>query len=198
MSLVRGLVIGRVKALDDNHRGQVQVEFPIEAAESCGIAEDWARVVTMMAGADRGSWFMPEPNDEVLVGFANEDAEDPYVLGFVWSEPPGSAAKPPDGTKFGQRRLKSKKGHTFTFDDTDDNLVELKTNAGHTVLLDEKNDKIVIHTGGTGDKHTITLDASAITVEDKQHHTIKLDSSGIALTVGPRRIVMSSSTIDFY
>jgi uncharacterized protein involved in type VI secretion and phage assembly len=197
MSLVRGLVIGRVKALDDNHRGEVLVEFPLEVDESSQPAEDWARVVTMMAGADRGSWFMPEENDEVIVGFANDDAEDPYVLGYVWSEPPGSAAKPPDSAKFGQRRIKSLKGHTFTFDDTDDNLVELKTNAGHTVLLDEKNDKVEVHTGGT-QQHKITLDASAITVEDKQQHTIKLDSSGIALTVGPRRIVMSSATIDFF
>jgi uncharacterized protein involved in type VI secretion and phage assembly len=197
MSLVRGLVIGRVKALDDSHRGQVQIEFPIEVAESCGIAEDWARVVTLMAGADRGSWFMPEVHDEVLVGFANDDAEDPYVLGFVWSEPPGKAAKPPDGAKFGQRRLKSKRGHTLTFDDTDANLVELRTHAGHTILLDEANDKIVVQTAGTP-HHSITLDNSAITVEDKQQHSIKFDSNGISLTVGPRRIVMSTSTIDFF
>ncbi len=180
MSLVRGLVIGRVKGLDDKHRGQVLVDFPIEVESGQGKAEDWARVVTMMAGDDRGSWFMPEEGDEVLVGFGNDDAEDPYVVGFVWSEPPGTAAKPPNGARFGQRRLQSKRGHTFTLDDTDANLVELRTKAGHTVLLDERNDKVVIHTGGS------------------QQHTITLDASGIALTVGPRRIVMSDTAIDFF
>ena len=30
--------------------------------------EAWARVATLMAGADRGSWFIPDVDDEVLVG----------------------------------------------------------------------------------------------------------------------------------
>ena len=59
MSQVRGLTLGRVKGLDSSHRGQVQVEFENEANDQCGITYDWARVVSPMAGKDRGEWLMP-------------------------------------------------------------------------------------------------------------------------------------------
>jgi uncharacterized protein involved in type VI secretion and phage assembly len=176
VSLVRGLTLGRVKALDDSHRGQVQVEFENEANEQCGITYDWARVVSPMAGNDRGEWLMPEVGDEVVVGFADDEAVDPYVLGYVWSEPPGTNAKPPDGAAFTQRRLKSKKGHTLTFDDGDANLIELRSNGGNIVTLDDAKSKLV--------------------VQSSQGYTVTLDQSGIELKVGGRKIAITPSTIE--
>jgi uncharacterized protein involved in type VI secretion and phage assembly len=177
VSHVRGLTLGRVKALDDSHRGQVQIEFENEADDQCGITYDWARVVSPMAGNDRGDWLMPEVGDEVVVGFADDEAVDPYVLGYVWSEPPGTNAKPPDGAAFTQRRFKSKKGHTLTFDDGSANLVELTTKEGNTVTLDEANKKVV--------------------VKAASGYTVTLDQNGIELKVGGRKIAITPSTIEF-
>jgi uncharacterized protein involved in type VI secretion and phage assembly len=177
MSTVRGVVLGVVSALDDQHRGQVQIEFPAEADEQTVPVRDWARVATLMAGPDRGAWFMPEVGDEVLVAFVNDDAEDPYVIGALWSEPPGTAASPPKDTAFSQRRLKSKRGHTVTLDDGDGPKVELRSQAGHTVVLDDKNDKLE--------------------VRSKAGHTVTLDANGIELKVGGRRITVSASAIEF-
>jgi uncharacterized protein involved in type VI secretion and phage assembly len=176
MSLVRGVVIGRVKALDAAHRGQVQVEFPLETEDQCGIAYDWARVATLMAGADRGTWFMPEIGDEVLVAFANDDAVDPYVIGYLWSEPPGNAAQPPSGAAFGQRRIRSTRGHTLTFDDTDARTVEIRSSGGHTITLDDAAGKVEVHAANS--------------------NRITLDANGIELVVGGRRIAMTASTIE--
>ena len=39
----------------------------------------------MMAGADRGTWFVPELDDEVLVGFGAGDPDHPYVIGALWN-----------------------------------------------------------------------------------------------------------------
>lgn len=175
MSMVRGLALGRVKALDDSHRGQVQVEFENEANEQRGITYDWARVVSPMAGNDRGEWLMPEVGDEVVVGFADDEAIDPYILGYVWSEPPGDV-KPPDGAAFTQRRFKSKKGHMLTFDDGDANLIELKSAGGNVVTLDDANSKLV--------------------VQSSQGYTVTLDQSGIELKVGGRKIAITPSTIE--
>jgi uncharacterized protein involved in type VI secretion and phage assembly len=193
MSSVRGLVLGRVKALDDSHRGQVQVMYETEADDQCGIAYDWARVATSMAGADRGEWFMPEVGDEVLIGFANEEAVDPYVLGYVWSEPPGTNATPPKGAAFEQRRLKSKRGHTFTFDDSDANLVELKTNGDHSVTLDDAQGTLVVK-GSSG--FTVTIDGSKLELK-VDVKTVTLDSNGIELKVGGRKIAITPSAIEF-
>jgi uncharacterized protein involved in type VI secretion and phage assembly len=176
MSLVRGLTLGRVKALDNSHRGQVQVEFENEANEQCGITYDWARVVSPMAGNDRGEWLMPEVGDEVVVGFADDEAVDPYVLGYVWSEPPGTNAKPPNGAAFTQRRFKSKKGHMLTFDDGDANMIELKSAGGNVVTLDDANSKLV--------------------VQSSQGYTVTLDQNGMELKVGGRKIAITPSTIE--
>ena len=44
-------------------------------------ASDWARVVAPGGGAQPGVEFLPEVNDEVLVGFEMGDIHYPYVLG---------------------------------------------------------------------------------------------------------------------
>ena len=119
---------------------------------------------------------MPEVGDEVVVGFADDEAVDPYILGYVWSEPPGTNAKPPSDTAFTQRRFKSKKGHTLTFDDGDANLIELKSAGGNVVTLDDANKKIV--------------------VEASSGYTVTLDQNGIELKVGGRKIAITPSTIE--
>ena len=48
--------------------GRVQVRLPWLPGH-----EPWARVATMMAGMGRGSYFIPQIGDEVLVAFKNGD-----------------------------------------------------------------------------------------------------------------------------
>jgi uncharacterized protein involved in type VI secretion and phage assembly len=43
----------------------------------------WARVATMMAGRNRGTWFIPEVGDEVLVAFERGDVKEAYVIGAL-------------------------------------------------------------------------------------------------------------------
>ena len=45
----------------------------------------WARVVAPFAGDDRGVFFMPDLDDEVLVVFLQGDTRYPLVLGGLWS-----------------------------------------------------------------------------------------------------------------
>ena len=47
--------------------------------------EVWARLATLMAGAKRGTWFIPDPGDEVLVVFEGGDPRRPYVVGALWN-----------------------------------------------------------------------------------------------------------------
>jgi len=43
----------------------------------------WARISTLDAGKQRGTFFRPEIGDEVIVGFLNDDPRYPVVLGMV-------------------------------------------------------------------------------------------------------------------
>ncbi|MGL4596812.1 MAG: VgrG-related protein, partial [Bacteroidia bacterium] len=58
--------------------GRVKVKYPALSEEK---ESDWARVVSVGAGIERGIEFIPEINDEVLVGFEQGDIHCPYVLG---------------------------------------------------------------------------------------------------------------------
>lgn len=46
----------------------------------------WARLSTMYATNASGNFFLPEPDDEVVVGFMNEDPGHPIILGGVYGE----------------------------------------------------------------------------------------------------------------
>ena len=72
----------------DNHdpEGLARVRVRVSGlADTTGGNELWARVATMMAGRNRGTWFMPEAGDEVLVAFERGDLRVPYVIGALWN-----------------------------------------------------------------------------------------------------------------
>ena len=79
--------------------------------------EAWARLATLMGGNERGSWFVPDVNDEVLVVFEGGDTRRPYVVGGLWN----GSDKAPESMDGGGNNLK---GHLFarrqvTLDDQD-------------------------------------------------------------------------------
>jgi uncharacterized protein involved in type VI secretion and phage assembly len=47
--------------------------------------EGWAEVAMLLAGDGYGTWFRPDPDDEVLVAFEAGDPGRPYVLAALWS-----------------------------------------------------------------------------------------------------------------
>ena len=77
---------------DNSYRVKVKIPWVIDAGNNDSEFEtSWARVNVFMAGSDRGSFFMPEVDDEVLVAFEHGDANFPYIVGVLWdgnSQPP--------------------------------------------------------------------------------------------------------------
>src|SRR4051812_43232995 len=70
---------------DPDNQGRVKVRLPWSPDIDDGRYEVWARVATLMAGAARGTWFIPDPDDEVLVMFEAGDPRRPYVVGGLWN-----------------------------------------------------------------------------------------------------------------
>jgi uncharacterized protein involved in type VI secretion and phage assembly len=101
--------------VDPANSGRVQVRLPQLSGAGEESHEAWARVATLMAGNNRGTWFMPDVNDEVLVAFEGGDVRLPYVIGALWSgthSPPETMDT--DNTK---KLLRSRSGVKITLDD---------------------------------------------------------------------------------
>jgi phage baseplate assembly protein V len=96
--------------------GRVQVSLPFQPD-----VEPWAPVAVLSAGNDRGTWFVPQVGDEVLVAFENGDVLQPVVIGSLWNgtdSPP--ATGPTDSVSL--RIIKTPAGHEVTFDDTQQSI----------------------------------------------------------------------------
>ena len=102
MGKIDGVVVGIVKSLPDN-LGRIEVYFPWLSDNNKSYR---ARVATLMAGPNRGSWFMPELEDEVLVAFEQDDVNHPYIIGFLWN---GQDKPPKTDPKI--RLIRSVNGH---------------------------------------------------------------------------------------
>jgi phage protein D len=180
-----GPVIGLVtnnKDPDGMHR--VKVKFPTlsDQAES-----NWARMVTLGAGANRGFVVMPQINDEVLVVFEHGDLRRPLVIGSLWNgrdKPPAPAI---DNllaqSKVIQWGLTSNAGHTFTIrDGQDEKNIELKLIDGVTkLLLDDK--KVELH----GNGQTLELKCGEASIKLEKSGAITI--SGTTITVDAKQSV---------
>jgi uncharacterized protein involved in type VI secretion and phage assembly len=67
---------------DPDQMGRVRVKYPSlsDSEESA-----WAPVVTPSTGNARGMLMLPQPNEEVIVGFEHGDARRPIVIGSVFN-----------------------------------------------------------------------------------------------------------------
>jgi phage baseplate assembly protein V len=92
---------------DPEERGRVRVR--LESGQ-----EAWAELTALLAGDGYGTWFRPEPDDEVLVAFEDGDPRRPYVVGALW----GKGDRPPaadDATTV--KTIRTRCGATITIDD---------------------------------------------------------------------------------
>jgi uncharacterized protein involved in type VI secretion and phage assembly len=123
---------------DPDKQGRVQVDLAVTPEGGEERFRVWARIATMMAGPDRGSWFIPEPGDEVLIGFLGGDPRQPFVMGALWN---GKDAPPQTmDDKNNIRVLKTRSGHKLEFDDTDGAAkITLTTPNGCEIVLDDGN-----------------------------------------------------------
>lgn len=180
-----GMLVGIVSDLNDPERlGRVKVKFPtLDYQES-----DWVRLATPMAGANRGVFFRPEKDDEVLIGFECGDPRRPYMLGALWS----TADKPPpdDGqpTSNNWRFIQSRSGHIIKLDDTrgGEKIEVIDKDGLRRVVIDSANSKVQV-TCRQGDVEveaaagSVTLKALTITVEATNNLTLKCNAGPVTI-----------------
>lgn len=107
-----GVAIARVtNNQDTSGQGRIEVMFPWLGEDS---PRRWCSVASVAAGGDRGLFFMPEVDDEVLVAADQGDFDHVYVIGYPWNPvQPAPSANP------NERMIRSREGHTIRFVDAD-------------------------------------------------------------------------------
>ncbi|HEX5705801.1 MAG TPA: phage baseplate assembly protein V [Pyrinomonadaceae bacterium] len=158
---------------DPDGQGRVKVTLPWSPDTGGDQYEAWARLATLMGGNNRGSWFIPDVNDEVLVVFEGGDPRRPYVVGGLWNgkdSPPESM----DGAGNNYKKVvRSRNGVKITLDDQDGQ------------------EKLILETPG-GQKMTMKDGPGSIVIEDSNGNSVKLESSGITITASAKVTVNAS------
>jgi Rhs element Vgr protein len=154
---IHGLQIGIAVQLENDPDGEdrIQVKLPALDNQAKGV---WARVCTLDAGQERGSFFRPEIGDEVIVGFLNDDPRDAIVLGMLNSsaKPAPWPGKDDNHIKGWQTRSKMK-----LFFDDEKIIATLETPAGNKFIVSE--------------------DEKSITLEDQNGNKIVMNDQGIQI-----------------
>lgn len=124
---------------DPEKLGRVRVKFAWGEAES-----PWLRVLWPHAGKDRGFYFVPEKDDEVLVGFEQGRERSPYVIGSLYN---GMNAQPDQFNDDNELKIiRTRSGNEIIFDDAGKIIIRNKAN---TIELDCDGDgKLTVQTDG--------------------------------------------------
>lgn len=184
-----GVVTGVVtNNQDPDGRGRVKVRFPWLDAQN---ESQWARIAVPMAGKDRGTYFLPEVEDEVLVAFEHGDPRFPYVVGALWNGKDTPPASNDDG-KNNVRMIKSRSGHILRLNDEDgkETVEIIDKSAKNSVVIDTAKNTITI----TSDKDIVLAAANGEITLDAKKVTIK-SSADTAVTAGGSIDVKASSTL---
>jgi uncharacterized protein involved in type VI secretion and phage assembly len=124
---------------DPSKLGRVKLKIPILSDQDSTY---WCPIIMLGAGKNRGWFFIPEKDDEVLVLFEHGDVNRPLVVGALWN----GKDKPPDKNPGGvpRRVIKSREGNKITFDDENEKLIIEDGVQKGRITIDSKANKITI------------------------------------------------------
>lgn len=170
---VNGLVTGIVTDIVDQEGGEfrVRVRIPLIDKGDKGV---WARIVAADAGKDRGILIRPEKDDEVILGFVNDDPRDPVILGMLYSK---KNKVPADLTP-----------------DKDNKMKGWITKSKIKFLIDDKKKIVTVETPGKN-KIVIDDDKKSITLEDQNKNKIVMDDKGVLIDTPKDFVVKAKGKI---
>jgi phage baseplate assembly protein gpV len=120
---------------DPKKKGRVEVQFQWQSGD---MKTAWIRVLSPdagksdLVGTNRGFVFIPEVDDQVMVGFRYNDPNRPFVMGSLFSGTTGAGGGDANKTK----SLTTRSGATITIDDDEgDGKITISDPSGNTITL---------------------------------------------------------------
>jgi len=192
---INGVVTGIVTDnRDPEGLGRVKVRYPWLSEDN---ESDWTKVMSFMSGNERGGFFLPEVNDEILVAFEHGDINYPYVLGALWN----SQDKPPETNSDRQnniRKIRSRSGHELIFNDDNaarQEKIEIHTNAGHRIVLDDSTGREKIEIIDKTENNKMTIDSVQNSINIESTMQLKIKAQMIEIEAGGMMTIKAGATI---
>ncbi|WPV01748.1 type VI secretion system tip protein VgrG [Mucilaginibacter sp. cycad4] len=183
---VNGLQIGIVQAFeaDPEEQFRVKVEIPAVDGERKTV---WARLAALDGGVNHGSVFWPDANDEVLLGFINDDPRHPVILGSLYGKKNTPPISPVE--KNPEKGFATRSGMKVLFDDEKKTL-SILTSENNKVLIDEEN-KFIELKDITG--NIVKLSDNGITLQSDKNITV---SAAGNIAIEGKNVKIKGSAID--
>lgn len=157
---VDGLQIGKVVKIDEDPDKSYRIQIKLPLLDEGGVEAEplWARLASFYATQANGAFFLPEVDDEVVIGFLNGDPTQPIVLGSLFSAKSQAPYEADDKNTI--KGIITRSELKFEFNE-ERKSITLATPAGNQLMLDD--------------------DAGSILLQDRNGNKISLSESGIAL-----------------
>jgi Rhs element Vgr protein len=154
---IQGLQVGKVKQINDDPDGEFRILITLPLIQS-GEDGVWARLASFYATSGAGAFFYPEVDDEVVVGFFNDDPRYPIILGSMYSSSRAAPETPDENNTI--KAFVSREQMKITFDE-EKKVITLITPSNNTLMLSDED--------------------KAITIADQNNNFIKLSEDGIEI-----------------
>lgn len=147
---------------------RIKLRLPMVSNQEEGV---YARLATLDAGNKRGTFFMPEIGDEVVVGFMNNNPAQPVILGMLHSSKNAAPLEPESAN--------NKKGYVSRSEikiliDDGEKSITIQTPGGHIFVMNDTEKSIKL-TDSNSNK--IVMEQSGITIESASALTLKAATS---------------------
>lgn len=173
---------------DPEGEQRVRVKMPYVNGEDDGV---WARIALADAGNERGMFFRPEIDDEVVLGFLYDDPRQPVILGMLHSSNKVSPITPSNDNFL--KGYTSREKLKLTFDDEIKEVVIETPEENKVIISDDKKGIRLEDQNG----HKITTEPSAITIKDSKSNEIHIDvDGGIIKIKGNSKVIVDAPKIE--
>lgn len=165
---IKGLTTAIVKQIDQDPDGNYRIQISIPTLQKDNM-KLWARLSHLYASNDAGTFFLPEINDEVIVGFLNEDPQNPIILGMLYSKKNKAPLEPKNDNP--EKAIITKQKLTISFSD-EKKIITISTPGNNKMIFSDDEKKIIII-----DQHenTIEMSQDGILLNSKKNIVLKAD-----------------------
>ena len=180
---------------DPEKLGRIRVQFLWQKEQDDSLITPWIRIAQPHGGDNKGFYFIPEIDEEVMVGFENGNAEKPYVTGTLYH---GNHC--PDGNWYNKsndiKAIRTRNGHTIEIHDEDNGgFIRIYDNEKENYILTFSTDEKLIKLQSTGNielhaENDITIKAgnninmkAGVDIDRKAGENV-MESAGKNVTIG--------------
>lgn len=163
---------------DNHNRVQVRV-YDVD-----GVADQdatvWARVAVPFAGGQRGSFFIPDVGDEVLVVYLSGDPRFPIVIGGLWNGQ-DSAPETISGDRVDRWTITGTQGTKIAIvEDSTGPTISFTTPGGLTGTMTDSGGGSIAFSNS--DQTSVTIDSSGVTIDAPTSEVQITGASSVSVT----------------